>query len=171
MLDVSHRLCYKSYRRSNEHLYEGLLAPHHDYPSDLTERTDMATTAPSPFVGTTIRRSRAGVRTTIAPPRRSTRLRLTRRGRAVATLAITLPLLVVALASSRHTADAGTTAVAQMQATGRVVVQPGESLWQLAQELAPQADPRSTVLRIRDLNHLSSDRVEAGQALVVPIFD
>jgi LysM repeat protein len=58
-----------------------------------------------------------------------------------------------------------------MQATGRVVVQPGESLWQLAQELAPQADPRSTVLRIRDLNHLSSDRVEAGQALVVPIFD
>ena len=132
----------------------------------------MATTAPSPFVGTTLRRPRAeGVQSRTAPSRRSTRLRLTRRGRAVITLAITLPLLIGALASSRHTADAGTTAVTQRQATGRVVVQPGESLWQLAQELAPHADPRATVLRIRDLNHLATDRVEAGQALVVPVFD
>jgi hypothetical protein len=132
----------------------------------------MATTAPSPLVGTIARRPRvARVQPRTAPPRRSTRLRLTRRGRAVVTLAITLPLLIAALASSRHTADAGTTAVAQLQATGRVVVQPGESLWRLAQELAPQTDPRATVVRIRDLNHLTSDRVEAGQALVVPVFD
>jgi hypothetical protein len=132
----------------------------------------MATTAPSPFVGTTVRRTRAeGVRSRTATPRRAPRLRLTRRGRAVITLMITLPLLLVALASSRHTADAGTTAVTQMRATGSVVVQPGESLWSLAKELAPTADPRSTVARIRDLNHLASDRVEAGQALVVPVFE
>jgi hypothetical protein len=130
----------------------------------------MATTAPSPFVGTTARRPRAEYSRATAP-RRSTRLRLTRRGRMAITLVITLPLLVAALASSRHSADAGTTAVAQVQATGSVVVQPGESLWQLAQELAPSQDPRATVLRIRDLNHLSSDRVEAGQALVVPVFE
>jgi len=130
----------------------------------------MATTAPSPLVGTTARRPRAEYSPTAAP-RRSTRLRLTRRGRMVITLAITMPLLCAALVSSRHSADAGTTAVAQVQATGSVVVQPGESLWQLARELAPNMDPRSTVLRIRELNHLSSDRVEAGQALVVPVFE
>jgi LysM repeat protein len=56
-----------------------------------------------------------------------------------------------------------------MRATGHVVVQPGESLWSVAREVAPQADPRETVLRLRELNHLSSDSVEVGQALVVPV--
>jgi hypothetical protein len=128
----------------------------------------MAITAPSPVVGSHARRPR--VASPVRPvPRRSTGLRLTRRGRAVATLAITLPVVLGAVVCTRTTADAGTTAVVQMRATGHVVVQPGESLWSVAREVAPQADPRETVLRLRELNHLSSDSVEVGQALVVPV--
>lgn len=128
----------------------------------------MAITAPSPVVGSHARRPRAA--SPVRPvPRRSTSLRLTRRGRAVVTLAITLPVVLGAVVCTRTTADAGTTAVVQMRATGHVVVQPGESLWSVAREVAPQADPRETVLRLRELNHLSSDSVEVGQALVVPV--
>ena len=130
----------------------------------------MAITAPSPAVGSVSRRPRAA--SPVRPvSRRSTSLRLTRRGRAVVTLAITLPVVLGAVVCTRTTADAGTTAVTQVRATGHVVVQPGESLWSVAREVAPQADPRETVLRLRDLNHLPSDSVEVGQSLVVPVYN
>ena len=47
-------------------------------------------------------------------------------------------------------------------ATGVVVVQAGESLWQIAQAIAPQADPRETVTLIRELNGLGERRGHAG---------
>jgi len=139
----------------------------------------MAVMAPSPAVGLLARRPRAASpvrpfpgRTFPERPvsRRSTSLRLTRRGRAVVTLAITIPVVLGAVVCTRTTADAGTTAVTQVRATGHVVVQPGESLWSVARAVAPQADPRETVLRLRDLNHLPSDSVEVGQSLVVPVY-
>ena len=43
-------------------------------------------------------------------------------------------------------------------------------MWSVARAVAPQADPRETVLRLRDLNHLPSDSVEVGQSLVVPVY-
>jgi LysM repeat protein len=49
-----------------------------------------------------------------------------------------------------------------------VVVTPGETLWSVADRIAPHADPRLVVADIVSLNHLSSDSVEAGQQLTVP---
>jgi nucleoid-associated protein YgaU len=96
-------------------------------------------------------------------------LQLTRRGRITLGVLSTLALLVVVLFSGRLTADAGTSMSDQGRATGVVVVQAGESLWQIAQAVAPQADPRETVTLIRELNGLGDAAVMPGQSIVVPV--
>ncbi|HVQ89202.1 MAG TPA: LysM peptidoglycan-binding domain-containing protein [Actinomycetes bacterium] len=48
------------------------------------------------------------------------------------------------------------------------VVQPGETLWQIAESVAPGVDPRDTVARIVELNDLPNSSVAAGQSLLVP---
>jgi hypothetical protein len=106
-------------------------------------------------------------RTTPSAPRDG--LRLTRRGRLVIGVLSTLFLLLVVLFSGRLTADAGTSALEQGVATGVIVVQPGENLWQIAKAVAPQADPRETVTAIRELNGLGDSTVVAGQSIVVPV--
>ncbi len=50
-----------------------------------------------------------------------------------------------------------------------VQVQPGESLEQLAQRIAPDASVGSVVDQIRDLNELDSAAVDAGQTLIAPV--
>jgi LysM repeat protein len=49
------------------------------------------------------------------------------------------------------------------------VVQPGSSLWSLATELDPSADPRDLVAEIVQLNQLEGSGVDAGQPLAVPL--
>ena len=53
-------------------------------------------------------------------------------------------------------------------ATQFVTVQPGQTLWQIAKQVAPGDDPRDTVDRIRSLNGLDTTTVLPGQRLVVP---
>ena len=77
-------------------------------------------------------------------------------------------LLLVVMFSGRLSADAGTSMADQGRATGVVVVQPGESLWQIAKAVSPQADPRETITLIRELNALGDSTVVAGQSIVVP---
>jgi LysM repeat protein len=48
------------------------------------------------------------------------------------------------------------------------VVQPGETLWVIAQRVDPQTDPRETVARIVAMNDLPSSSVQAGQELKIP---
>lgn len=47
------------------------------------------------------------------------------------------------------------------------IVQPGDSLWSIA-ELTSTGDPRDTVGRIKELNHLASSTIQAGQTLQLP---
>jgi LysM repeat protein len=47
-------------------------------------------------------------------------------------------------------------------------VQPGETLWSIAQRVAPGSDPRDTVARIVAMNDLSDSSVVAGQQIFVP---
>ncbi len=94
-------------------------------------------------------------------------MRLTARGRVVLLVASATFLFLAIVLSGRLTADAGT-AAASGPVTRVVVVQAGESLWQIAQEIAPLADPRETVTLLRELNGLQSGTVAAGQAIVVP---
>lgn len=49
-----------------------------------------------------------------------------------------------------------------------VVVKHGETLWDIAQAVDPQGDTHDTVVRIMELNSLTSASVDAGQRLEIP---
>ena len=49
-----------------------------------------------------------------------------------------------------------------------ITVSAGDSLWSIAQEIAPQADPRDVVDAIAQLNALDDATVSAGQRLAIP---
>ena len=49
-----------------------------------------------------------------------------------------------------------------------VVVKHGETLWDIAQAVDSQGDTRDTVVRIMELNSLTSTSVDAGQRLEIP---
>lgn len=53
--------------------------------------------------------------------------------------------------------------------TVAVVVGDGDSLWIIAQRLAPEADPRQTVQQIKDMNGLESSLIHPGEVLQVPL--
>jgi hypothetical protein len=94
-------------------------------------------------------------------------LRLTRRGRlvtAAATVliaALTLVGVVSRAGSLRETAPVPASAPAQ------VVVAPGETLWSIAERIAPDRDPRPVVAGIQRLNGLPTPDVHAGQTLLL----
>ena len=52
--------------------------------------------------------------------------------------------------------------------TDEVVVQPGQSLWSIAQARYPEDDTRSKVGDIIRLNHLGEQPIYAGERLQVP---
>jgi LysM repeat protein len=54
-------------------------------------------------------------------------------------------------------------------ATTTVVVQGGSSLWAIAQQVDPAADPRAVIAEIKSLNGLTDAVIHPGQALVVPV--
>jgi len=49
-----------------------------------------------------------------------------------------------------------------------VVVQAGDTLWGIAQEIAPDRDPRAVVAQIRSVNDLGTRSIVPGQSIVVP---
>lgn len=127
-----------------------------------TARRSPVPTARRSATGQSARRSATGQ----SPSTRG--WRLTRRGRVVLGVLVSVPFAALLVVNGSVTADAGTSASEQGAATAVVVVQPGESLWKIAQAVAPQADPRATITAIRDLNGLGGNAVVPGQALIVP---
>jgi hypothetical protein len=93
-------------------------------------------------------------------------VRLTRRGRAV--LVAGLALLLFAAFSLGRTGAEGSTSAEPVAETRTTVVLPGDTLWSVAQELAPGRDPRPVVEQIRRLNDLPGAGLRAGQLLVLP---
>src|SRR3954466_4714013 len=87
----------------------------------------------------------------LAPAAR-TRLRLTRRGRAMLTTLAGIPIVAGSLAL----ALTGEPAVASAEVSGvplqSVTVESGQSLWAIAQTVAPTADPREVIDSIMRLN-------------------
>jgi hypothetical protein len=109
-----------------------------------------------------------------APARRDAApLRLTRRGRlvvgALAVLLATVALTVIAAAAagraqaSNHGRDG-----AGYQDMHQIVVQPGETLWTIASQAEPSADPRQVIAEIMTANSMTSTVVQAGELLWVP---
>ena len=97
-------------------------------------------------------------------------LRITRRGRVVLGALLTLPTVAIAvsIALSTSTAPATATNVTAAVEFEHVTVQPGESLWTVAERVAPQADPREVISEIERLNGLESAAVGAGESLAIP---
>ena len=120
-----------------------------------------------------------------------TRLRLTRRGRLVFTTIAAVPLVVGAVvfalnggaagasdsASGIHlvsyTTDSGMVATLAYSPTDVgsarfITVEPGQTLWDLAEEYSPSADPRDVVADIKRLNSLTVETLQPGQRLEIP---
>ena len=110
----------------------------------------------------------------VARAQGTTHLHLTRRGRVVFTTLAAAPLVVGALLLAFAVGTAS--AVAEGAGAGHAVsdsfryvtVQAGQSLWRLAETVAPSADPRDVIAAIVSLNQLSSENVQPGQRLALP---
>ncbi len=108
------------------------------------------------------------------PVRRVRRTRLTRRGRrvvwafAVLLLVAVLTPVLLALASGAQAANHGLPPSAVRASMRHVVVKPGQSLWSIALNAEPQADPRAVSQQIMEFNALDSQVVVPGQSLWVP---
>lgn len=87
-----------------------------------------------------------------------------RRRRLVA-LAIVVSL-VLGVVSVVWSSGAGSETPVEPTESVTVVVQPGDTLWAIATELDPGADPRALVDRLTDL--AGSTALQPGQELVVP---
>jgi len=135
-------------------------------PEPVMTPTRIIAPRPAPPRLSAARAARAG-QTAVPGP-----IRLTRRGRLVAGVAVVLVVTAIcliaaslaggALASSHGSARGG---YAGMR---HVVVEPGQTLWSLAVAAEPAADPRLVIQQIMQTNALFGPTVYAGQQLWVP---
>ncbi len=93
-------------------------------------------------------------------------LRLTRRGRLVVVLVCAVVVLALTAAGSRVASGASSPPAGPVHAT--MIVQPGQTLWTIAQEIGVERDVRDVIHEIEELNGLPSARIRAGQRLIVP---
>ena len=120
-----------------------------------------------------------------------TRLHLTRRGRVVFTTLAAVPLVIGAVAFAlnggaagasnsstgidltSYTTDSGIVATLAYSPTDVgsarfITVEPGQTLWDLAEEISPSSDPRDVVADIKRLNALTVETLQPGQRLELP---
>lgn len=111
----------------------------------------------------------AGVTCPGAQPQ--TRLRITRRGRATLTVLAAVPVVAGALlfALNGGGAMADNSQADQAQTFEYVTVHAGQSLWELAESVAPSSDPRDVISEIMTLNRLETATLSPGQLLAIPI--
>ena len=100
-------------------------------------------------------------------PATHTRLRLTRRGRRVIAAIVALPIVMAAFAFALNSGGAVATAETSTNTFSYITVESGQSLWQLAQTLAPTADPRDVIAEIVSLNQIQGE-IQPGQRLAIP---
>ena len=98
-------------------------------------------------------------------------LKLTKRGRAVFTTLAALPLVVAAFAFALNGGGAQASLESSVQPGVEytyVTIAAGESLWAIAGDIAPTADPRDVVNDILEFNGMSSAELFPGQRLAIP---
>ncbi len=96
------------------------------------------------------------------------RLRLTKRGRGVLTTLAAAPLVIAALVFALNGGMATATLEGTEAGLTYVTVDTGQGLWEVAETIAPNADPRDVIADIMALNRLESADVLAGQQLAIP---
>ncbi|WP_460797662.1 LysM peptidoglycan-binding domain-containing protein [Microbacterium sp. GXF0217] len=104
----------------------------------------------------------------IRPSAAVTRLRLTARGRRVLLALAALPLavgLAFAVLSGGSAYAGGEEVTASFET---VTVMPGDTLWSIAEEIAPGVDPREVVDGLQKLNLLEGGTLMIGDELAIP---
>jgi hypothetical protein len=100
------------------------------------------------------------------------RLRITRRGRLVLTTLVIGPLVTLGVVGGVVAGLSTTSAVATSSSVSAefdyLTINAGESLWQVAERIAPTSDPRDVIAEIVSLNQLPTSSVEAGQRIAIP---
>jgi nucleoid-associated protein YgaU len=99
---------------------------------------------------------------------RPARLRLTRRGRVVLVVLPALLALSGALLAAAPGAAEAAPRTEPRAAVRTVVVGTGDTLWTIAERVAPHADPRGTVAALERANGLDGAVIQAGEVLVLP---
>ncbi|HVA60239.1 MAG TPA: LysM peptidoglycan-binding domain-containing protein [Mycobacteriales bacterium] len=102
----------------------------------------------------------------IDPPRPEGRLRLTRRGRVTIVAAAMLGLF--AFFSLGRVSLQAATGPGRAPQLRHLVVTSGQTLWEIANQVAPDSDPRATVDELMALNHLGRPQLVPGEVLVLP---
>ena len=99
----------------------------------------------------------------------SRRIRLTRRGRiVVAALAVVAACGLLVAGASAAQASGPAAAHAATGSGQRIIVQPGSTLWSIAETADPHADARTVVQEMLQANRLKTADITAGQRLWVP---
>ena len=99
----------------------------------------------------------------------SRRIRLTRRGRiVVAALAVVAACGLFVAGASAAQASSRAAAHAATGSGQRIIVQPGSTLWSIAENADPHADARTVVQEMLQANRLKTADITAGQRLWVP---
>lgn len=119
------------------------------------------------------RRATAGDQHSVVADRRtrgssqpSPEVQLTRRGRLVLLVAVLGAVFAVLTMLSAPAASTGQT---RHSSAHTVVVEPGQTLWDIAASSAPGEDPRDVIAQIVDLNSLpDSGSIRVGQPLYIP---
>ena len=102
------------------------------------------------------------LRVAVAPRGEARPIRLTRRGWAVAVLAVGIAL-AGALWLAHSSAIASSAPHRSPPST--VVVRPNDTLWSIATRIAPDRDPRVVVSELEQRNDLTGPTVQVGQVL------
>ena len=99
----------------------------------------------------------------------TTKLRLTTRGRRVLLALAALPLAAgIGFAALGGGAAIASGDAAKAVSFEMVTVMPGDTLWSIAQAIAPASDPRSVIGEIERLNALGNGSLQVGQQIAIP---
>jgi LysM repeat protein len=79
-----------------------------------------------------------------------------------------ITILWATLANGAQAASGRTRTGSVYQGLHRVTVLPGQTLWTIAEQAEPSADPRTVIPQIMEINAISSTSLQPGQQLWVP---
>jgi len=97
-------------------------------------------------------------------------VRLNRRGRLARTLVVlSLAIVAASVAGGQAGADTSKSTVAAADSFITVTVAPGDTVWSLANRVAPAGKAGALVSAIIEINSLGSGDVVAGQKIRIPL--
>jgi LysM repeat protein len=79
-----------------------------------------------------------------------------------------LSILLLSGFAAFNSATAGSSSESISSPYIKISVKPGDTLWSIAEGIAPQADRRALVADIVEVNNLKSPNLQAGQKIYIP---